>query len=244
MSQNLSEVNKAKLDKEFYLKEWREFNERKGEIEKCIICYLYTILYILLPLITLVWHAYIRSGFMFSGKFFHSENIVLLFGFVFVSYAIFWGLDRLSSYFQLEARYGSEIISVLLFVGLFAGLYLLSDALTSIAVIITFSFVFLMSIAAPIGQPTHTLRLGMFGTLEFVTVSILSTLAFSAYYQYSALFALSFSLVILLFIRSRPDKAQRVTIYRSGKPVRERGKSYGRISFFFIIPWIEKAEYS
>jgi len=218
-----------RTDKEFYLNEWRKV--KKGENKKCVICYLYSILYITLPLATLIWNAYSRNGFVFNEKFYRIENIILFIFAILFFILIFWILE------QIKKSQG-----IFIAISLFAGLYLAFNTTAIISIIITFSFVYLMSIAAPIGQPSHTLRSGKFGTLEFISVCILTALAFSTHRQFVALFTLSLSLVILTFIRSVPIESRTVTIYRFGKFAREK-KHDGRTLYFVLIPWIEQAKY-
>lgn len=229
MNEDFSITGNDRKDKEFYLNKWRKV--KKGESQKCVICYLYSILYIALPIVTLIWNAYYRNGFVFNEKFFQIENIILFFIVISFFILVFWILD--------QVKHSQDIFIA---ISLFAGLYLAFNTTAIISIIITFSFVYLMSMAAPIGRPSHTLRLGKFGTLEFISVCILTALAFSTHRQFVALFTLSLSFVILTFIRSVPSVSRHVTIYRFGKFAREK-KHDGKTLFFLVIPWIEQADY-
>jgi hypothetical protein len=207
---------------------------------KSIFDYLYSILYILIPLATLGLHSFSRDVFVLSMEFFQIENATLFLCYLSITYGIFWIADRFFSK-ELNIAWLSGLSAILsLFI-----LFFENPVSFWIGAVITIPFILFLFVSE--GRYIPNLRFGMFGTDQFIEVIILATIAFSTSNQLVALFAISFLLVNLLFVRS--IEAWEVTIYRFGKQVRQKrfksaSTSSSYSAYFLIIPLLEKVKWA
>lgn len=160
------------------------------------------------------------------------ENVGWLFGMVFFAIAVFWFLDT-----HDKVSFALPALSLTSIIILIPCTYTGEISLTSLGIPIPLS-ISLVSVAVSIFYVALSvfLHLVWLRCFEYVTASLLLFAAIFTENRVVCLFALSFTFVWVMMIRtySKEGYYSNVVIYRFGKPVRKR------IGKFLIIPFLEE----